>query len=300
MNYFIIENDAQQGPFSVAELKQKGIGSDTLVWTEGMAEWAPAWQVEELRPLFNSQSVGPSVPPPPPISPVGGPQGQQAAAPTASPSQPAPRHRNLIWALAVLLVTVVVLAVTNPSERAHKRAIMKNITNGIEQVAGDKGGDALSQGVNLFGKIIGNSIAEMVIDRSIAYHNYLLFSTTTLQIGPKTIGVSLGFLGNVFTADEDKVASSIKKAVVQGADNFSLDSDGVPTDDQAGPDQDVQVQRSEKDTTIVDEAGRAIGRAVVRQVTKTVKQKVNESADSATSKGVGRIVDEVEKLINGN
>lgn len=61
--------------------------------------------------------------------------------------------------------------------------------------------------------------------------------------------------------------------------------------------QDVQVQSSERDTTLTDAAGRAIGRAVVKEVTKTVKQKVSESADSTTSKGVGRIIDEIEKMI---
>lgn len=300
MNYFIIENDAQQGPFSVAELKLKGIGSDTLVWTDGMAEWAPAWQVEELRPLFENQTAGASVPPPPPISSVGGSQAQPTAAPGNGAQQPASRRRNQLWALVVLLITVVVLAVSNPSERAHKRAIMKNITNGLEQAMDNGDSDPLSQGINLLGKVVGNSVAEMVIDQTIEYHNYFLFSTTTLQVGPKDIGVSVGFLGNVFTADEDKVASAIKKAVLKGAGSFSLGDEDASADDQADPDQDVQVQRSEKDTTIVDEAGRAIGRAVVKQVTKTVKQKVNESTDSATSKGVGHIIDEVEKLINGN
>lgn len=53
MNYFIIVNDAQQGPYTIEELRQRHIDTSTLVWAEGMAQWTPAWQVEELKTLFN-------------------------------------------------------------------------------------------------------------------------------------------------------------------------------------------------------------------------------------------------------
>ena len=63
MKYFIVENNKQAGPFSIYELKDKGIGSETLVWAEGMTDWMPAWKVEELRNfLFNTKDT--STPPP--------------------------------------------------------------------------------------------------------------------------------------------------------------------------------------------------------------------------------------------
>ncbi|HEY9551047.1 MAG TPA: DUF4339 domain-containing protein, partial [Prevotella sp.] len=34
MRYFIIENNQQQGPFSIYELRDKNISSETLVWSE--------------------------------------------------------------------------------------------------------------------------------------------------------------------------------------------------------------------------------------------------------------------------
>ncbi|MGI6233297.1 MAG: GYF domain-containing protein [Prevotella sp.] len=64
MKYFIIVNDSQMGPFSIEELAQQGLRSDTLVWREGMADWQPAWKIEELRPLLRSINTG--TPPPPP------------------------------------------------------------------------------------------------------------------------------------------------------------------------------------------------------------------------------------------
>ena len=44
MNYFIIVNDTQQGPYTIEELRQRHIDASTLVWAEGMAQWTPAWQ----------------------------------------------------------------------------------------------------------------------------------------------------------------------------------------------------------------------------------------------------------------
>ena len=78
MQYFIVINDVQQGPFSIDELRQRNITSDTLVWAEGMPQWTPAWQVEELRPLFyvdaqTAQTAAQQQTPPPP------PYGSRAA-----------------------------------------------------------------------------------------------------------------------------------------------------------------------------------------------------------------------------
>lgn len=296
MNYFIIVNDAQQGPFSVAELQQRGISSDTLVWTEGMAEWTPAWQVEELRPIFYKQAAATSVPPPPPVNPA-------AAAPTtdqpplaAATDRSTKRSHRRRWLLLTLVVLLAMLAFTNPSEEKHRQVICDNITSGISKAVGGDSDDLLSQGLGLFSNIIGGSVVEMALNQSLEYHNYIFFSTTTLRVGKKDVPASTGFLGKVFTADEDQVAKGIEKGMMQGAsDGDEADDTSAASDANSG--QDVQVQRSERDTTFTDAAGRAIGRAVVRQVTKTVKQQVRENTDSATSSGIGKIIDEVEKLI---
>lgn len=330
MNYFIIINDAQQGPFSVAELQQQGISSDTLVWTEGMAEWTPAWQVEELRPLFYKQTAGTAVPPPPPVNPGAGaqaapqgapvpPQGAQAAVQGAQSAQGAqasaqgmgpngpqtdamhqpikPRH-NGRWAIIVLVVVAIVLAFTNPSERAHKRAILSNVTNGVSQVTGSDDNSPIAQGLGVIGRAFASGMAEMVLNQSLEYHNYLFFSTTTLRIGSKDVRTSLGVFGNVFTADEDEVAKDLKDAISASHDSDDDNAfDDADDDSQQDPNQDVQVQRNEKDTTLTDGAGRAIGRAVVKEVTKTVKQKVDEATDSTTSNGISHIIDEIEKML---
>ncbi len=52
MNYYIVENNQQAGPFSVEQLRAKGIAPETYVWSEGMSGWEQASNVSELQVLF--------------------------------------------------------------------------------------------------------------------------------------------------------------------------------------------------------------------------------------------------------
>lgn len=55
MEFFIIDHNGQQaGPFSFDQLVQKGISPETLVWKQGMADWTPAWKVEELKAVLEA------------------------------------------------------------------------------------------------------------------------------------------------------------------------------------------------------------------------------------------------------
>lgn len=312
MNYFIIINDAQQGPFSVAELQQKGIGSETLVWTEGMAEWTPAWQVEELRPIFYKQTAGAAVPPPPPVgsaaatqaAPADAPAPQQAAPAESAAAQaapesqtPKPRH-NGRWAVIVLVVVALVLAFTNPSEKAHKRAILSNVTNGISELTGGDNGNPIAQGLTVIGQMFAGGMVQMMLEQNLEYHNYLFFSTTSLHLGSHDVRTSMGFLGNVFTAGKNDVANQLKKVITDNQGDDDADASDTGADTRQAPGQDVQ--SSEQDTTmttIAGHVGEELGRAVAKEVTKKVKQQVSESTDSTTSNGVSRIIDEIEKMI---
>lgn len=68
VTYYAALGGQQAGPFDPASLQaQVAAGSikpDTLVWKNGMANWTPAKQVDELKPLF--QQAPPPLPPPPP------------------------------------------------------------------------------------------------------------------------------------------------------------------------------------------------------------------------------------------
>lgn len=58
--YYVIRNDQQTGPYTIEELATLELKPETMVWTEGMTDWAPAREVSELQELF-----APSTPTPP-------------------------------------------------------------------------------------------------------------------------------------------------------------------------------------------------------------------------------------------
>jgi hypothetical protein len=64
--WHVVVNGQQQGPFpaqQIAEGIAKGqIGRDTLVWSAGMGEWAPAGQVPQLAGSFTAPPAPPPVP----------------------------------------------------------------------------------------------------------------------------------------------------------------------------------------------------------------------------------------------
>ncbi len=68
VQFFIAVGGQQTGPFDMAVLKQQvasgQLTQETLVWKQGMANWAPAGQVAELGGLF--AQTPPPVPPSPP------------------------------------------------------------------------------------------------------------------------------------------------------------------------------------------------------------------------------------------
>lgn len=54
MKYWIIINNEQAGPFELEQLSSMPIRPDTPVWHEGLPNWVPAAQVDEIRNLFEA------------------------------------------------------------------------------------------------------------------------------------------------------------------------------------------------------------------------------------------------------
>lgn len=47
--YFYSNGQDKEGPVSIEELKQIDINADTLIWFEGIQDWTPAIEIEEIR-----------------------------------------------------------------------------------------------------------------------------------------------------------------------------------------------------------------------------------------------------------
>ena len=54
MEYYIAAGQQRLGPFTIEQLATHGLQANTLVWCEGMPQWAPASTVPELFPLFSA------------------------------------------------------------------------------------------------------------------------------------------------------------------------------------------------------------------------------------------------------
>ncbi len=55
--YFIIQENQQQGPFNLEELAIRKLKEDTLVWYEGLKKWKKAYEIDELKILFISKGI---------------------------------------------------------------------------------------------------------------------------------------------------------------------------------------------------------------------------------------------------
>lgn len=68
MNYFIMVNGVQQGPFPVTQLSTYGITPQTPVWCEGMPSWKMACEVPEVASVMQFAAPSSSfVSPKPPM-----------------------------------------------------------------------------------------------------------------------------------------------------------------------------------------------------------------------------------------
>ena len=118
MEYFIIENSKQAGPFSAQELiDNKHITSETLVWAEGLADWTPAWQVEELRVMMEkvkqqAEQYQKSQIVPPPVPPV---------EPQQSYIEPKKNNTPKIIAAAIVVLLLVAMRLLILTKRIIKR-----------------------------------------------------------------------------------------------------------------------------------------------------------------------------------
>lgn len=50
--FYVHDGHAQKGPYTIAELKEMNLKTDTLVWYDGVGDWTEAGKVEELNMLF--------------------------------------------------------------------------------------------------------------------------------------------------------------------------------------------------------------------------------------------------------
>lgn len=317
MNYFILINDVQQGPFTIDELRQRGIQQDTLVWCEGMPQWTPAWQVEELKPILfgqTSQQAQPqqfqaTPPPPPPFQEgekqyQGAPQAPQNNVPPVAPRVGKKSHKGCWTAAIVVIVILFLLALFNPSEAEHRKAILDKIDTTTEQT--DSINDPLVRGVVSGIMGLGNGMVKQVvremIDDDLEYHNYIFFSTTTLKsdLLRKEIRTSTGFLGHVNAVSLSNIIPDIIMQQIGGGDdgfdNGTMET-STTTVDGDGNETTETTKTTKKNGITVDSLTKRVTNSIANEVAKKVKSEARQQTDSATASGIDAIVNDVLKFL---
>ena len=240
MNYYIYVNNEQQGPYSLDELRSRHITQETLVWCEGMARWTPAWQVYELRTLFEAApQSGQATPPPVDSAPV---QSQQEPLQTqqGKKSGVGCGAASLI-AASIVAIILLGLSMTCPDRQEHEEAISNEINTFINQSA-----DNPSDGWEAIGRMFVSGIAEMAVSQMLDYHNYVLWSVGEVHYGGRTKTVSFGILGHVFTFDAD----DLQRALDDMKGNTDQQKTTEPDSDTTAPEvQEPTPEPEQVDTT---------------------------------------------------
>ena len=224
MDYFILDhNNKPCGPFTLFQLRGMGLTRKSYVWARGWDKWIHAGDVEEINKyVLHTPKATPT-----PESSAGGssasgrsaapsgqetersvaPNGQETESSTAKSSAPgrpaAPSgqktkssatssgQKRLFACMAILFVLVCLLTSTNPNIFAHRREARPVVEEAVEA-------DISSGHSNTTDYPNGTSV-DRIFDATLVYHNYYLFSTTTVQLRQTTHFLSFGILGHVFT-----------------------------------------------------------------------------------------------------
>jgi hypothetical protein len=286
MKYFIVENNKQSGPFSIYELKDKGITSETLVWAEGMTDWTPAWKVDELRAfLFNTKDA--STPPPLPEDmeqPAAAPVEPAAAIEKKKPQGSSCLKRMFVGFFFLLAVLLVAMAVSCPSEQAHKNKIKEKITLALEQSA-QRNNNLFGVGIGLVRHLLTDEILDRVLDEMVDYHNYYVFSKCTINSDGKDKNISYGAFARVFTMNEDDLSRYIDEH--NPLSGFEPATGTQQADTTAG----TQIQPADGDLM------NDIQEEIIGSLSRIVKKQVGERTDSTTSDAINKIVDGVTDMI---
>ena len=219
MDFFIIENDEQRGPFTLEQLNGMLIFADTPVWHEGLSDWTKASEIAELKDIVITLVEPEKNNPIPPKW-----NGDEAQMQYASPKKPKRSHKGLFWTLGVAAALAIILAVSNPNEEDHCREITSVSRSWVNETIDDFDMNNFIGGTI---KFFSTKIIRNIVDDNVRVDNYGLFSIGYIDDGAEKTRVSFGILGNVFTFNKEQLNEKIKSIISENfmsfGDFFSFD-----------------------------------------------------------------------------
>ena len=330
MEFFIIDHNGQQaGPFSFDQLVQKGISPETLVWKQGMADWTPAWKVEELKAVLEAIEANQSNQNAQKQEGVqqdfqqetyqqdyqkaqqeAYQQGFQQGAAMNSNFQQQPKKKTSHFAMKMVIGLIIfilaIFAITNPSADAHKEKVRTEASKAVEKAVGSTDNNFFSQALRSVAKMMAGSVMDEAMNQLFEYHNYIVCSTGSVEFNGKPHTVSFGILGNVYTMNADDMVKALESAdnlhIEESESNVSSDtpnmdgsdSEANVNEDQADSDEGSFSTRMQK--KLEEKANQAFDKAADK-VSKKVEEKINQKLDETTdSSSIEKIIDKILEL----
>lgn len=336
MEFFIIDRNGQQaGPFSFDQLVQKGISPETLVWKQGMADWTPAWKVEDLRAVLEAVEANQSNQNAQKQEGVlqdfqqqganqqqahqqdyqkaqqeAYQQGFQQGAAMNSNFQQQPKKKTSHFAMKMVIGLIIFIlalfAVTNPSADAHKEKVRTEASKAVEKAVGSTDNNFFSQALRSVAKMMAGSMMDEAMNQLFEYHNYIVCSTGSVEFNGKPHTVSFGILGNVYTMNADDMVKALESAdnlhIEESESNVSSD-----TPNMDGSDSEANVNEDQADSDegslstrmqkkLEEKANQAFDKAADK-VSKKVEEKINQKLEETTdSSSIEKIIDKILEL----
>lgn len=335
MEFFIIDRNGQQaGPFSFDQLVQKGISPETLVWKQGMADWTPAWKVEDLKAVLEAVEANQSNQNAQKQEGVqqGFPQGanqqqaqqqdyqkaqqeayqqgfQQGAAMNSNfQQQPKKKtsHFAIKMVIGLIIFILAIFAITNPSADAHKEKVRTEASKAVEKAVGSTDNNFFSQALRSVAKMMAGNMMDEAMNQLFEYHNYIVCSTGSVEFNGKPHTVSFGILGNVYTMNADDMVKALESAdnlhIEESESNVSSDtpnmdgsdSEANVNEDQTESDEGSFSTRMQK--KLEEKANQAFDKAADK-VSKKVEEKINQKLEETTdSSSIEKVIDKILEL----
>lgn len=288
MEFFIIDHNGQQaGPFSFDQLVQKGISPETLVWKQGMADWTPAWKVEELRAVLEAIRANQQQAQQQDYQKAqqeAYQQGFQQGAAMNSNFQQQPKKKTSHFAMKLVIGLIIfilaIFAVTNPGADAHKEKVRTEASKALEKAVGSTDNNFFSQALRSVAQMMAGSMMDEAMNQLFEYHNYIVCSTGSVEFNGKPHTVSFGILGNVYTMNADDMVKALEEANAN--------------EDQADSDEGNFSTRMQK--KLEEKANQAFDKAADK-VSKKVEEKINQKLEETTdSSSIEKIIDKILEL----
>lgn len=331
MEFFIIDHNGQQaGPFSFDQLVQKGISPETLVWKQGMADWTPAWKVEDLRAVLEAVEANQNNQNDQKQEGVqqdfqqetyqqdyqkaqqeAYQQGFQQGAAMNSNFQQQPKkkktsHFAMKMVIGLIIFILAIFAITNPSADAHKEKVRTEASKAVEKAVGSTDNNFFSQALRSVAKMMAGSMMDEAMNQLFEYHNYIVCSTGSVEFNGKPHTVSFGILGNVYTMNADDMVKALESAdnlhIEESESNVSSDT---PNMDGSDSEANVNEDQTESDEgsfstkmqkKLEEKANQAFDKAADK-VSKKVEEKINQKLDETTdSSSIEKIIDKILEL----